>query len=70
MNLEMLLAQLAEILGLEPAQLTVKCDLAEKGWDSLSQLEFISRMDSLGLPLNADELARAQTVEDLFKLVS
>ena len=70
MELSTLLFQLATIIGLDSGELSLQSNLEEKGWDSLSQLEFIARADSLGLSISAQELSLAQTVEDLFNLVN
>jgi len=69
MKLSTLLSQIATIIGSDSAELSLQSNLEEKGWDSLSQLEFIARADSLGLSVSAQELSLAQTVEDLFNLV-
>lgn len=70
MELSSLLSQLAAVIGLDSSELTLQSNLEEKGWDSLSQLEFIARADSHGLSVSADELSRAKTVADLFNLVN
>ena len=70
MELASLLSHLAAVIGMDSSELTLQSNLEEKGWDSLSQLEFIARADSQGLSVNADELSRAKTVADLFNLVN
>ncbi|MDQ4214238.1 acyl carrier protein [Microbacterium capsulatum] len=62
-----LLELVAEILEVESVALTD--DLADKGWDSLSNLTFIAEVDErVGVEVDADGLAHAVTVADLLPL--
>jgi acyl carrier protein len=41
------------------------------GWDSLSNLSLIAKLDELaGMQVDANLLMQAETIEDLFKLLS
>ncbi|WP_053354037.1 acyl carrier protein [Leucobacter musarum] len=63
-----LLQLVAEILEVDAVSETES--LENQGWDSLANLSFIAEADMrAGIEINADELADAQTVEDLFALV-
>lgn len=71
MNQDELLEVVAEILEVEPGTVTLADRLEDIDWDSLSNISFIAEVDTrLGTTLDADELASAQTVQDLFALVS
>lgn len=71
MNQDELLEVVAEILEVEPGTVTLADRLEDIDWDSLSNISFIAEVDTrLGTTLDADELAAAQTVQDLFALVS
>lgn len=71
MNQDELLEVVAEILEVEPGTVTLGDRLEDIDWDSLSNISFIAEVDTrLGTTLDADELAAAQTVQDLFALVS
>ncbi len=71
MNQDELLEVVAEILEVEPGTVTLADRLEDIDWDSLSNISFIAEVDTrLGTTLDADELAGAQTVQDLFALVS
>lgn len=68
MEKESLLQLVAEILEVDAVSETE--NLEHQGWDSLANLSFIAEADMrAGIEINADELADAQTVEDLFALV-
>ncbi len=68
MEKESLLQLVAEILEVDAVSETE--NLENQGWDSLANLSFIAEADMrAGIEINADELADAQTVEDLFALV-
>lgn len=63
-----LLQLVAEILEVDAVSETES--LENQGWDSLANLSFIAEADMrAGIEIDADELADAQTVEDLFALV-
>ena len=71
MNQDELLEMVAEILEVEPGTVTLTDRLEDIDWDSLSNISFIAEVDTrLGAALDADELANAATVEDLFALVN
>ena len=68
MEKESLLQLVAEILEVDAVSETE--NLENQGWDSLANLSFIAEADMrAGIEIDADELADAQTVEDLFALV-
>lgn len=69
MDKQSLLQLVAEILEVDEASETKS--LEEQGWDSLANLSFIAEVDErLGAEIDADELAKAQTVDDLLALVT
>ncbi len=71
MNQDELLEVVAEILEVEPGTVTLADRLGDIDWDSLSNISFIAEIDTrLGAMLDADELASAETVQDLFELVT
>ena len=71
MENEALLELVALILEVEEGTVALSDNLAEIDWDSLSNLSFIAEIDErLGVSIDADELANAETVADLQKLVS
>lgn len=71
METEALLELVASILEVEVRTVSLSDKLAEVDWDSLSNLSFIAEVDErLGVSIDADELANAETVADLQNLVS
>lgn len=71
MDQDELLNVVAEILEVEPGTVTLTDRLEDIDWDSLSNISFIAEVDTrLGATLDADQLASAATVEDLFLLVA
>ena len=69
MEKDALLELVAEILEVEEASATES--LEDQGWDSLANLAFIAEIDErLGVQIDADELAKAVTVDDLQALIS
>ncbi|UOQ57707.1 acyl carrier protein [Leucobacter allii] len=69
MDRQTLLELVAETLEVDA--ITETETLEAQGWDSLARLGFIAAIDErLGVELDADALARAETVEDLHALVS
>lgn len=70
METQALLEIVATILEVEVGSISLSDNLAEIDWDSLSNLSFIAEVDErLGVTIDADELARAETVADLERLV-
>jgi acyl carrier protein len=60
----------AEIVQLDISSIEVATKLESIGWDSLSNLTFIAKIDEkLDQTLDADLISRAETVSDLFDLV-
>ncbi|MFJ4173864.1 acyl carrier protein [Microbacterium sp. NPDC089696] len=56
----------AEILEVEVGEVSLTDDLDEIGWDSLANISFIAEVDErVGVTIEADELAKAKTVQDL-----
>lgn len=68
MEQEKLVSLIAEILEVE--SVSADGDLADLGWDSLSNLSFIAEVDEqFSVSIDAAELAEAATVADLISLV-
>lgn len=68
MEQEKLVALIAEIL--ETESVSTDADLADLGWDSLSNLSFIAEVDEqFDVAIDAAELSEAATVADLVALV-
>jgi acyl carrier protein len=56
-------------IGVEDLSMFTKLDSI--GWDSLSNLSLIAKLDELlGMQVDANLLMQAETIEDLFKLLS
>ena len=61
----------AKILEVDDASLSTTDLLSDSDWDSLATISFIADVDSaLGVPVDADMLARALTVGDLYSVVT
>ena len=64
------LALVTEILEVQPDSVSMSDSLDDLGWDSLANISFIAEVDTrLHTSVDADELAKAKTVEDLKQLV-
>lgn len=62
---------LAKILEANEATLSSAVILNDMDWDSLATISFIAEIDSaLGVSVDADLLARALTVGDLYSVVT
>ncbi len=71
MDDQTLLELVASILEVEAGDISLTDNLEEREWDSLANLSFIAEMDErLGLTIDADELAKAETVGDLRSIVA
>lgn len=71
MEQDELLEVVSEILEVEPGTVSLADRLEDIDWDSLSNISFIAEVDTrLGTTLDADELSSAETVQDLFALVT
>ncbi len=71
MNEATFLQLIASLLDLEDQELSLDSPLDSLGWDSLTNLSFISKVDELlGASVDADLLSNAVTVRDLFKFVT
>lgn len=65
-----LLALVDEILEVPPGTVTMDSDLEELGWDSLSNLNFISIVDTrYRATVDPVQLARSATPRDLMSLL-
>ena len=61
---------IASIVGVDASEITNEATLEEIGWDSLSVLEFIARLDSnFGVRTSTDSLSRASSVGELLAAV-
>lgn len=59
----------ADILEVDPGTVSLTDVLDEIDWDSLSNIGFIAEIDETnGTHIDADELAKAVTVSDLYDL--
>lgn len=66
-----LLSVVAEILEVEPNEVSLSDDLETIGWDSLANISFIAEVDTqTGITIDADALAESATVADLLALVN
>lgn len=64
------IALVEEILEVESGTISLTDSLDDIDWDSLSNISFIAEVDArLGASVNADELAGASTVSDIYALV-
>ena len=62
---------LAEILELEPAEITADLDLAAHNWDSLAVVSTIALCDEcFDVMLNGQALTDCKTVADIEKLIA
>lgn len=69
MKQQELLTILSKVLAVDEEVLSVKSNLEELGWDSLSSLAFISELDERhGVRVSADDLAVAKTIDDLLQI--
>lgn len=60
----------AEVLEISSADVRMDSNLEALGWDSLSNLTFLAKIDELmQKSIDADLLSSAGTVEDLFGLL-
>lgn len=65
------LQTVADILEAEVESVSLEANLDDLGWDSLSNISFIAEVDEkAGLTIDADQLAEAELVSDLYALVS
>lgn len=61
----------ASVLDVDAIDLEMASNLEVLGWDSLSSLAFIAKVDEvMQLSIDADVLSNAVTIQDLFRLVS
>ena len=61
----------AKILVLEASAISLNSNLQALGWDSLSNLSFISEIDDkLNKQVSAEKLGNAETVNDLMQLLN
>ena len=66
-----LIALVEEILEVQPGTVSVTDDLEELGWDSLSNLTFLSIADDrFGVTIDPKDLARAERPADLGALLT
>jgi acyl carrier protein len=64
-----LLALVHELVEADDVTVTLDDDLDDLGWDSLSNVEFIARVDAvLGIAVDAQRLADCTTVRDVHAL--
>lgn len=71
MNDAELIELVAKILVIDSGRISLESDLESLGWDSLSNLSFISELDErLNLQVNAGQLGKASTVRHLRELLA
>lgn len=64
-------AELAEVLELEPAEVTPELRLDDTAWDSLAVVSTIALIDELfDQAVSADALANCETVGDIDTLIT
>lgn len=63
--LDRLKSELAPLLYLEPSELALDDDLMHLGLDSIRMMELVERLRSAGIDTSFEQLARAETLEDL-----
>ncbi len=62
---------LAEILEIEPAQVTAELDLVDHNWDSLAVVSTIALCDEcFNVMLDGQALTNCKTVADIEKLIA
>jgi len=60
-----------DILEVDAGTVTFSDSLEDIDWDSLCNITFVAEVDTkTGATLDADKLAKAQTVGDLFNLLT
>lgn len=66
-----LIELIAKILVVDSASISLSSNLESLGWDSLSNLSFISEIDEMfGMQISAEKLGKAEKVDDLIKLLN
>lgn len=71
MNEDSLLELVAELVESDRSHIQMDDSLESLGWDSLTNLTFIAKVDEiLGTTVDADLLSRALTIRDLLQFVS
>ena len=61
---------IATIIQRDASSVTMSTPLESVGWDSLSVLDLMAKIDELlGKEIDADRLTKAETVSDLYALV-
>lgn len=66
-----LLLLVSKILVIDESAVSLDSDLEAMGWDSLSNLSFISEVDErLNRQMNAESLSNAKTVQDLLDILN
>jgi len=60
-----------ELVDADKGTLSLDDRLADVGWDSLSDIEFLARADAAtGVPVDASRLSRCSTLRDVLALVA
>jgi acyl carrier protein len=71
MQKEEFIKLVASVLEIGAIDLEMTSNLEVLGWDSLSSLTFIAKIDeAMQVSIDADSLSRAVTIQDLYLLVS
>ena len=71
MQKEELVEIVASVLEVDPLDVKMTSNLEDLGWDSLSSLAFIAKIDeAMQMSIDADILSKSVTVQDLYLLVS
>lgn len=69
-NEERLLVIVSDILELEPNTLNLEDDIVSLGWDSLSVLSLMSKIDGYqDMKLDAELIGAARSVKDLVSIL-
>lgn len=71
MNQEEFLALVDETLEEDAGTASMESNLDDLGWDSLANISFIAEVDTRhGVEIDAERLAKAESVADLFELLT
>ena len=70
MNEEKLILLVSEILEIDPNTLNLEDDIVSLGWDSLSVLSLMSKIDgNQDMKLDAELIGTAKSVKDLVSIL-
>ena len=70
MTTDEFLRELEKTLELDSGTLSVSTPLDKIGWDSFSEIAFLSLVDKLGIQVPADRVSECRSVAQLLELVA